>query len=223
MTSIPPDAGLNEVPGSSEPAEDTPEIHIVMADGWKEVDLDPTAVDETIEELFGDLEDRDQIPFQRSYEAYMRAGMERARQQGAVAMLQFLARTDDDDPQALVASLVIFLQPLTEPLAEMASTLAPDKEQKFLDLGHERRALRVSQLSHTVLPGIKESIAMHTVRYYQELDGSPFTAILAYGTPNVPLADEFTEMFDEMASTFRITLPEGAMFQPGTPDAETRN
>lgn len=187
-----------------------PDINIIMPEGWSEIDLDPASTDDLMDATFSSIDelgvDDDDMPVRRAYELQARAAFQRARQEGAIAMLQFLAKTEDE-PKLLTASLVIYLTRLAEPLADMVHTLAKDKEVDFIDLGGERSAVRVSHLVHTLLPGIEEAIPMHTVRYYREIDDSPFTAVLAYTTPNVPLADDFTDLFDDMSETFSISLP----------------
>ncbi|MFN8053635.1 MAG: hypothetical protein U0Q22_19530 [Acidimicrobiales bacterium] len=189
-----------------------PDIRIALSEGWTEVDLAPEATDAMLSGAFGTLDELgldtgdDEAPLRRAYEMQARAAFQRAREEGALAMVQFAAKTDDE-PRLLLATLLIYVRQLTDPLADMVHQLAADKEVEFMDLGAQRAAVRVTHLSHTLLPGIDEAVPMHTVRYYQEIDDTPYVAVLAFTTPNVPVAEDFTELFDQMAATFSITLP----------------
>lgn len=199
--------------------QEQPEVRMLVPPDWAEVDLDPDHIDQTVASLLGDEPDdparqndarRREL---RQFELQARAAILRAHQEGGIAMLHFWA-TIDEEPHFMAASVVVYLHQLSGSLESMMGELdTSKKEVEVVDLDDGSFCVRVSEVSHTVIEGLDDAVATLGVRYYRPIEDSPFTATLAFTTPNVPLADDFTALFDDMVSTFRMTLPD-AMRNP---------
>lgn len=185
-----------------------PELHLLVPPGWNEVDVDPAHIESTLTELLGG--DRDAVAGSVEFgrlEAQLRAGIVAASQLGALTMLAYHEFLPGGDPPLLAASVVVYLRRLARPLAEMTNQLNRDRATvDALELDG-KSFTRVSSDGSVVIDGYEQPVAVRSVRYYSSVPDSEMTAVLAFSTPNVSLADHFVELFDSIASTFEIVLP----------------
>lgn len=214
----------------SEAEEGGPIIEMVLPDGWYEVGLSVDEVDaqmaqfrsREVEAAFPDAAGReDYLGFLRSTELQARAAFARARQEKALAFLQYMARSSEE-PYLLSASLLVFLRRFRDPIREMADQLdARAKLVDPVDLGDGRFCIRVGELMHTMIDGLDLQLTVYGWRYYLELEGTDLIAALVFVTPNVPLAEDFAAVFDQMVATFRVIIPSDVGEVVPVSDAET--
>lgn len=199
--------------------DDPPALRMLLPDGWDEIPLDADDLDETIRTLAqGLLDDASMGAAAQPVVLALRASLERARSEGAVAMVAY-NELFDGDTAPTAASLVVYVRRLRDPLADMVHQFDTTRKQvDVLDLGTDRTYVRVTEQIEALIDVLDTTVQVHSVRYYQEIEGTPYTAILVYTTPNIPLADDFTELFDELTSTFEIEIPPatGGEDVPGT-------
>lgn len=187
--------------------DEPPSLRILLPEGWDEIPLDGD-VEATIRDLAQGMLDQELLGGGAApIVLALRASLERARTEGAVAMVVY-NELFEGDPAPTAATLVVYVRRLRDPLADMVHQFDTERKQvDVVDLGTGRYCVRVIEQVEALVDVLDTTVQAHSVRYYQEVEGTPYTAILVFTTPNIPMADDFTELFDEMTSTFEIEIP----------------
>ncbi|MGH7747784.1 MAG: hypothetical protein ACREQ5_23945, partial [Candidatus Dormibacteria bacterium] len=71
------------------------------------------------------------------------------------------------------------------------------------------RAVRVSRMRSTDIPGTDGSLLTSEVQYLLPVPASTAMAVLTFSTPTIALADRFAELFDLMAERFEFVWDGG--------------
>lgn len=187
--------------------EVTGQIGFSAPEDWFEIDVDPATSESSLRRLVDEdmagPEWRPELAAQ--FEAQLRFIVGRCQELGAIAAMGF-AEMISEEPYLLNAGVVLAMVGTGEEVVDASAI-----EQQMGAKGHELEpvtlpvgpALRCIRRSEELAPGTDTPIEVLSVTYYVPVDAS--IVVLAFTTPTVVLADEFTDLFEAIAETLVVS------------------
>ncbi|MFJ3233689.1 hypothetical protein [Streptomyces sp. NPDC086787] len=205
-------------------ATQTPNTYgLRMPESWWNLDLDPSTRDASIRRrIMADIGDNVPADAREGLDSLIRAARRSAREAHARGALQFAGMFDVlEDGSFLIGNVMVLRHDLPEgatpDLAELMLAFANHGAGNSLGKGTRARQTGVVELPHAGPAGRvtsvedidfygRASIRVAIMQTIVPVPGTDSILVIAGTTPNLPLTDQFFDVFDAIAGTLKFDV-----------------